>query len=428
MELDEHINYFFDKDNRLKLNLTRKINKKYPNIKEYLLNKYEYVENLSEAIIRIKYNIDKRPVCPICGGKLKYVGSKGYLGNYTQFYIPHCSIKCSKKDKETIRKYKETCLEKYGVENPSQAKEVKDKKKDTTLLHYGVENPSQAKEVKDKKKETTLLHYGVENPLQSEEIKEKRKKTCTDKYGTDNVFKSNLFKQKSVTTWLKKYGVENPSQAKEVKDKKKETTLLHYGVKYPGQSEEIKKKISNTVMKRYGVKWITSSIDFINKSRDTMYKKYGCIQPMHNEEIVNKMLETKRRNNSFHTSKPEEELYLYIKEKFPSVIRQYKDKERYPFCCDFYIQELDLFMELNGTWTHGKHPYIQDNPEDQHILNHWIERSKEHPFYITAILTWTEADVKKRNTAKKNNLNFKEVWSLEEGKEYIDKIYIEKNR
>ena len=31
MELDEHINYFFDKDNRLKLNLTRKINKKYPN-------------------------------------------------------------------------------------------------------------------------------------------------------------------------------------------------------------------------------------------------------------------------------------------------------------------------------------------------------------------------------------------------------------
>ena len=336
MELDEHINYFFDKDNRLKLNLTRKINKKYPNIKEYLLNKYEYVENLSEAIIRIKYNIDKRPVCPICGGKLKYVGSKGYLGNYTQFYIPHCSIKCSKKDKETIRKYKETCLEKYGVENPSQAKEVKDKKKETTLLHYGVE--------------------------------------------------------------------------------------------YPGQSEEIKKKISNTVMKRYGVKWITSSIDFINKSRDTMYKKYGCIQPMHNEEIVNRMLETKRRNNSFHTSKPEEELYLYIKEKFPSVIRQYKDKERYPFCCDFYIQELDLFMELNGTWTHGKHPYIQDNPEDQNILNHWIERSKEHPFYITAILTWTEADVKKRNTAKKNNLNFKEVWSLEEGKEYIDKIYIEKNR
>ena len=168
MELDEHINYFFDKDNRLKLNLTRKINKKYPNIKEYLLNKYEYVENLSEAIIRIKYNIDKRPVCPICGGKLKYVGSKGYLGNYTQFYIPHCSIKCSKKDKETIRKYKETCLEKYGVENPSQAKEVK-----------------------DKKKETTLLHYGVENPVQSEEIKKKRKKNDTDKERADNVVKSN---------------------------------------------------------------------------------------------------------------------------------------------------------------------------------------------------------------------------------------------
>ena len=330
MELDEHINYFFDKDNRLKLNLTRKINKKYPNIKEYLLNKYEYVENLSEAIIRIKYNIDKRPICPICGGKLKYVGSKGYLGNYTQFYIPHCSIKCSKKDKETIRKYKETCLEKYGVENPSQAKEVK-----------------------DKKKETTLLHYGVENPL---------------------------------------------------------------------QSEEIKKKISNTVMKRYGVKWITSSIDFINKSRDTMYKKYGCIQPMHNEEIVNRMLETKRRNNSFHTSKPEEELYLYIKDKFPLVERQYNKDIRYPFDCDFYIPELDYFIELNGFCSHGGHPYNPKNKNDVNKLNSWKEKSVEHPMYNNMIKTWTVTDPLKRKIAKQNNLHFKEVWTLDEGKKFIDEL------
>lgn len=161
MELDKYINYFFNEDNILKLDLTRKINKKYPNIKEYLLNKYEYVENLSEAIIRIKYNIDKRPVCPICGGKLKYVGSKGYLGNHNQFYIPHCSIKCSKKDKETIRKYKKTCLEKYGVENPSQVKEVKDKKKETTLLHYGVEYPWQSEEIKEKISNTVMKKYGV---------------------------------------------------------------------------------------------------------------------------------------------------------------------------------------------------------------------------------------------------------------------------
>lgn len=149
---------------------------------------------------------------------------------------------------------------------------------------------------------------------------------------------------------------------------------------------------------------------------------------MHNKEIVNKILETKRKNNSFHISKPEEELFLYIKEKFPSVERQYNKDNRYPWCCDFYIDELDLFLELQGTWTHGRHPYIIDNFEDQRILNQWIEKSKEHPFYTTAILTWTEADVNKRTTAKNNNLNFKEVWSLEEGKKYIDKIYNEKNR
>ena len=62
---------------------------------------------------------------------------------------------------------------------------------------------------------------------------------------------------------------------------------------------------------------------------------------------------------------------------------------------------------------------------DQIILERWKEKSKKHPFYNNAIETWTKRDVNKRNKAKENNLNYKEVWTLEEGKEFIDKMAAE---
>ena len=153
-----------------------------------------------------------------------------------------------------------------------------------------------------------------------------------------------------------------------------------------------------------------------------MLGKYGSSSPMKNPYIVNKSINKRIQNNTWSTSKPEEELYLYIKERFPSVKRQYKDKERYPYFCDFYIPELDLFLELNGTWTHGNHPYDMNSKEDNSILNIWKEKSKEHPMYLSAIKTWVVSDVNKRNKAKENHLNFKEVWNLDEGKEFINKL------
>lgn len=66
----------------------------------------------------------------------------------------------------------------------------------------------------------------------------------------------------------------------------------------------------------------------INKINLTNTKRYGGEWPLQGLTPINKMIETKRKNHTFNTSKPEEELYLYIKENFPSVIRQYKDNTR----------------------------------------------------------------------------------------------------
>ena len=39
--------------------------------------------------------------------------------------------------------------------------------------------------------------------------------------------------------------------------------------------------------------------------------------------------------------------------------------------------------------------------------------------YFAIIKYWTELDVEKRNTAKRNNLNYKEFWNIEQLKEWL---------
>ena len=370
---------FFNKENNIIGGKVARLRRKFPNILSYLNKRYHDSFSLKETLIRMKYHIDVHPKCPVCGNFTKFYGSKKLM------FANHCSNKCTQLDDETKIKFKQTCLKKYGVDSPMKSSKIKEKSKQTCLEKYSVENISQFFETKEKYKQTCLEKYNVDNPFKlektkinshSKEAKEKQRKTCLEKYGVENSFQSEEVRQKYKENYKRKYGVENPFQNEIIKEKIKQTCL----------------------------------------------EKYGVDRAIKNPLISNKVINTRIKNNTWTTSKLEEKLYLYIKEKFPSVIRQYKDKERYPYFCDFYIPELDLFLELNGTWTHGNHPYDMNSKEDNSILNIWKEKSKEHPMYLAAIKTWVVSDVNKRNKAKENHLNFKEVWNLDEGKEFINNL------
>ena len=84
-------------------------------------------------------------------------------------------------------------------------------------------------------------------------------------------------------------------------------------------------------IENYGCDWIFKSTEIKEKIKNTMINKYGVEHPLQYEEFNEKCQNTKRKNHTWSTSKPEEELYLYIKEKFPLVKRQYKDKIRYQY-------------------------------------------------------------------------------------------------
>lgn len=378
------------------ININRKICRINKNkiVKDYLLSHHKCI-TLKEALYQELNNINEPPKCPVCNSYLKFINLK--IG-----YNKYCNSKCSANSKEVREKTKETCLRKYGVENYVQTKEYIDKTNKTCLEKYGVKRAIQLNKYKQKRNQTNLYKYGVEHPISLDEFKEKRKENNILKYN-DPTYNN---KEKAKETCLKKYGVINAGGLEQSLQKIKNTCLEKYGVENPYQITFVKEKIKKTCLERYGVE---------NYSKSEEYKR-------NKDSIILKAMITKKNNRTFNTSKPEEDLYVYIKEKFPLVKRQYKDKERYPYFCDFYIPELDLFLELNATWTHNNHPFNPDSKMDQNILNDWKNKSKEHPFYLGAIDTWTIRDVNKRNMAKENKLNFKEVWSLEEGKKFIDEI------
>jgi len=363
---------------------------------------YHYLNNDPDLLLGI---------CPECGKRCGFINMR--LG-----YRAYCSVKCSSNSKDVRKKFKETCLERYGDDNYNN----RSKFKETCLGRYGVEYASQSEEVKHKIKETCLDRYGVENPLQNIEIREKYKQTCLKKYGKESFFQTDKFKEKYRETCLERYGVEYAFQSEEVKSKIKETCLDRYGVENYSKSDEYRDKVKETCLERYGVENYSKSDEFKNKAKETCLEKYGTENYSKSDEfkekfndiewvrsINEKSYQTKKANNSFNTSKIEDQLKEYFDSNNINYISQYKS-DLYPFNCDFYFPDKDLYVEIQGSWTHGTHPFT-GSEEDMNNLNLW--ESKGTKYYENAIEVWTIRDVEKREKAKKNNLNYLEIFSCD---------------
>ncbi len=141
---------------------TRWIEKNYPSffcdISNYTSIDIPWKEKYFWSVNGIK----DKPKCTICDNELKFLSIKK---GYTKF----CSRKCTAIG--TIDKKKNTCIQKYGVDNPMKSEMIKDKFDKLITEKYGVSNISKLLDTKDKKKNTMLLNYGVEYNSQRDEVK-----------------------------------------------------------------------------------------------------------------------------------------------------------------------------------------------------------------------------------------------------------------
>lgn len=79
---------FLDKNgNARAMKLTSKYLNKHIDVKEYLENRFDSYDCLSEVIYRIKHNILIKPICPTCGKPVKFIKP-------TKGYQKYCSPKC----------------------------------------------------------------------------------------------------------------------------------------------------------------------------------------------------------------------------------------------------------------------------------------------------------------------------------------------
>ena len=228
-------------------------------------------------------------------------------------------------------------------------------------------------------------------------------------------------KKKREATCLKKYGVKSASQSELIKEKIKQTNINRLGVPYTAQNKKCLEKMRQTCMERYGVDHNFKIPGIKEHIKETWIEKYGCENPMQNENILQKNFDSKKKHNSYKQSKPEELLYEYLCNRYGTddILRQYKS-DLYPYNCDFYIKSLDLYIELQGYWSHGYHPFNPNDKNDIERLNKLISR-KDKSGYAHAIDVWTVRDVNKREIAKQNNLNYLEIFSIKK-EEIINKF------
>ena len=340
----------------------------------------------------------------------------------------------------------ETRKEKYGAEYTlASGSALRDAARETFAEHMA--DDEFRKKLNEKKCATNMALYGVPYAAQSPVIQAKARVTNLRRYGYTNankrpfmrkhlsqVMKKNapMIAAKSRKTCLGKYGVEYYGQTAEARKAQSErmhgnldvflaktraTMQKRYGVNYSWESLALRNKAYSTMQKRYGTSCYCQSDDYrenldsiMDKVRNTNMSRYGAPFYVQSDEykqnvddIQSRIIATKRQNGVLNTSTVEKHV-----KGFDDFESQYNKDARYPYLCDFYDKDRDLFIEVNASWTHGYHWYEVENDVD--TCKKWKVKSKKSEYYANALDVFTKRDVEKRETARVNSLNYVTLW------------------
>lgn len=290
---------------------------------------------------------------------------------------------------------KETCLQKYGVENPAQASDFEEKTRQTCLREYGVEHHSQAPHVQAKKEASCLQSHGVTTVLMLPEIQQQANQAMIAKYGYAHGFQVPLILEKIRQQNRARYGTDYVFESPLFWEEQKEKNRRLYGVDFHTQLESWKEKIKEIMMERYG----NTSFLHSNEYKRQMMEKYGVEHPMQCYELYRKAAKAMFSAKEYilpsrktitlmgyegycmdillgKVNSPKYSGTIYSEEQFqePPLIPYYdyyqqKNRVYYP---DIYAD--GQMIEVKSIWTYNL----------SHQLNQlkFIEASKHYPFQV----------------------------------------------
>ena len=349
---------------------------------------------------------------------------------------------------EAVAKQQATIFARYGVKNISQLDSIKERKKATTRKNYGADHHTQTEEGQRVRREAAQRKYGVDNVSQAAEIKQRKAETSMRNFGAPSYLESADCQVKLIQALRDKYGdfavdlaIEavgcetelRPFSLKSVLETAAMRCEEVHGVRNIFDLPDTQDRIRQVIAERYGVDNVSRSPEIQRRRRQTFIERFGTDNPYQNEEVKAKIIETnlerygfpnasmseavkaknvatRRENGTFHISKSEVLFHQMLIEVFgeDDVEREHRSDPRYPFSCDFYIRSRDLFIELQGVWTHGGHWYDETDPVDVARVQEWLARDSD--YYRSAVTTWTVSDVRKRETARAAGLNYVAFW------------------
>lgn len=419
-----------------------KIDKFSKSIFNCVKNRYS-LKNLSELfyLLENKNNLVNLHIFCKCGNKNKFI-------NRNKGYCNYCSSKCSNSDPLKKKVTENNNLKKYGVKHTFQSENNKLKTEKTNLERYGKKhytNPLKARNTrlndidKDglnsyqraaikgaqtgkinidingnnsfkrgsiKAKNTKEIRYGDKNYNNYE----KHRKTCVKRYNNAGYTNRN----KARNTMLNDIDSKGLNCYQRAYKKAQETKIF----KYNNKNYNNRDKAENTCLIKYNNKTFLGSKKHLELYKDPKF--VSMIQEL--------KYKTKKKNNSFHTSSPENNCYNKILTKFADAIHHYTADFRYPFECDIYIPSQDLFIECHFSQYHQYKPFDINNKQDWIKLlclelnatriNKSCNNRKNQ--YEQMIYNWTDLDVRKLEAFKKNNLNYKIFYTEKEFMNWLE--------
>jgi hypothetical protein len=234
------------------------------------------------------------------------------------------------------------------------------KRKESNIQKYGVENPSQNKEIKRKQEETSYKKYGCKTPSQNLTIKNKMAQTNLKKYGNKCSLHSTENKIKTKETWKNKYSCDHPFAAPEIRDKIKITMQKKYGDYYT-RTEIYREKTKKTCLEKYGFEHSAKSESTKEKRKKTNIIKYGHEYPSQNKEIIEKIFASGHQLKIY--GKAQKEIKKYLEEisslKFESIRIEGKE-------IDIFNKDKNIGIEYCGLFWHN-----EDSPEPRDKNYHY---------------------------------------------------------
>ena len=369
--------------------------------------------SFSERIYYFVNNEPKLLLCD-CGKHLSYIGFKNG-------YRTSCGDKVC-----FVKKRKETCIKKYGVDNPTKSKEFVDKGKATILKNWGGVHYMSNSDVQKKYKETLMKNYGVESPNQSKELLAKSKATWDSNPNKSEIirkrvekFKNKSEEEKKEIDLKRKDTITNnwgsvDNYYKYVGEKVKERSIENYGVdhhfSHPSIIEKRVNKYIENITNKIKSK-LPSNIIYIdrelNKTGSDNIIKLKCLDCDNIFDINRQYLVNRQKidtdiclicNPRLHgTSRMELDLLSFISENYTGEIITSNKSILGGREIDIYLPELNIAFEFNGLYWHSE--LHKDNDFHQKKTNDCLDNG------IQLIHIWEDDWVCKTEIVKSIILN-----------------------